>query len=166
MAKGRHYRLTGRRSYSCTLVLAMLLMISMVLLMLLSFGILSITIDTGNSPPANDLSSFEHKIVESGDGLRERGEQWTEIISWEPRAFIYHNFLSKDECEYLINLAKPHMEKSSVVDSITGRSTDSRVRTSSGMFLKRGRDKIIRDIEKRIADFSFIPVGNERQLIS
>lgn len=22
-----------------------------------------------------------------------RGEQWTEIISWEPRAFVYHNFL-------------------------------------------------------------------------
>ena len=20
-------------------------------------------------------------------------EQWTEILSWEPRAFIYHNFL-------------------------------------------------------------------------
>ena len=34
-----------------------------------------------------------------------------------------------------------------------------RVRTSSGMFLKRGQDKIIRDIEKRIADFTFIPVG-------
>lgn len=27
------------------------------------------------------------------------------------------------------------------------------------MFLSRGRDKIIRDIEKRIADFTFIPVG-------
>jgi len=30
--------------------------------------------------------------------------------------------------------------------------------TSSGTFLPRGRDKIIRDIEKRVADFSFIPV--------
>lgn len=28
-----------------------------------------------------------------GDGLGERGEQWTEILSWEPRAFLYHNFL-------------------------------------------------------------------------
>lgn len=26
-------------------------------------------------------------------GLGERKEQWTEILSWEPRAFIYHNFL-------------------------------------------------------------------------
>jgi hypothetical protein len=34
-----------------------------------------------------------------------------------------------------------------------------RVRTSSGMFLRRGLDRVIREIEKRIADFSFIPVG-------
>ncbi|GKU90162.1 hypothetical protein SLEP1_g4198 [Rubroshorea leprosula] len=50
------------------------------------------------------------------------------------------------------------MVKSTVVDSETGRSKDSRVRTSSGMFLRRGQDKIIRDIEKRIADFTFIPI--------
>ncbi|KAA3469060.1 putative prolyl 4-hydroxylase 3 [Gossypium australe] len=68
------------------------------------------------------------------------------IISWE-------------ECEYLINLAKPYMKKSTVVDSKTGQSKDSRVRTSSGMFLRRGQDKIIMDIEKRIADYTFIPVG-------
>lgn len=34
-----------------------------------------------------------------------------------------------------------------------------RVRTSSGTFLARGRDKTIREIEKRISDFTFIPVG-------
>ncbi|KAF5960892.1 hypothetical protein HYC85_002101 [Camellia sinensis] len=38
-------------------------------------------------------------------------------------------------------------------------NTIDRVRTSSGAFLPRGRDKIIRNIEKRIADFSFIPEG-------
>ncbi|KAH7443374.1 hypothetical protein KP509_02G031300 [Ceratopteris richardii] len=83
---------------------------------------------------------------------------WVEFISWEPRAFIYHNFLSKEECEYLITLAKPHMIKSTVVDNESGKSKDSRVRTSSGTFLARGQDKTIRDIEKRIADFTFIPV--------
>lgn len=35
----------------------------------------------------------------------------------------------------------------------------SRVRTSSGTFLARGRDKIIRNIEKKIADFTFLPAG-------
>lgn len=34
-----------------------------------------------------------------------------------------------------------------------------RVRTSSGTFLARGRDKMIRNIEKKIADFTFLPVG-------
>lgn len=38
----------------------------------------------------------------------------------------YHFEQSKEECEYLINLAKPFMVKSSVVDSKTGKSTESR----------------------------------------
>jgi hypothetical protein len=33
------------------------------------------------------------------------------------------------------------------------------VRTSSGTFIMRGHDKIMSNIEKRIADFTFIPVG-------
>ncbi|MCO5579577.1 hypothetical protein L7F22_033434 [Adiantum nelumboides] len=49
------------------------------------------------------------------------------------------------------------MVKSSVIDSSTGKSKDSRVRTSSGTFLGRGQDRIIRAIEKKIADFTFIP---------
>ncbi|KAK9270366.1 hypothetical protein L1049_025945 [Liquidambar formosana] len=161
MAKARYSRLQGKKwsSSTFTLVLSMLLMLSIVLLVLLALGIFSLPVGSHDSQPPNDLASFRRKIVvEIDDGLGERGEQWTEVLSWEPRAFIYHNFLSKEECEYLISLAKPHMVKSTVVDSKTGQSTDSRVRTSSGMFLKRGRDKIIRDIEKRIADFTFIPV--------
>ncbi|KAF9600206.1 hypothetical protein IFM89_005030 [Coptis chinensis] len=163
MAKGgRHSRMLGRKfSSTFTLVLAMLLMLSFVLLMLLALGILSIPMNNNDDDGAKavvDLASFVHKNVQRGDGVGEnRRDQWTEILSWEPRAFVYHNFLSKEECDYLINLAKPHMEKSTVVDSETGRSKDSRVRTSSGTFLQRGRDKIIRDIEKRIADFTFIP---------
>lgn len=40
--------------------------------------------------------------------------------------FTYHLKQSKEECEYLIELAKPYMVKSSVVDSKTGKSTESR----------------------------------------
>lgn len=28
-----------------------------------------------------------------GDGDGGRGDQWAEVISWEPRAVVYHNFL-------------------------------------------------------------------------
>ncbi|XP_020576604.1 probable prolyl 4-hydroxylase 3 [Phalaenopsis equestris] len=145
-----------RRSSPCSCVLAVFLSISMFILVLLSLGILSLPIKSKDAPKVelrSDRSVYE-KIK------TERGEQWVEVISWEPRAFIYHNFLSNEECNYLIELAKPNMEKSTVVDSATGHSKDSRVRTSSGTFLKRGRDKMIRSIEKRLSDFTFLPVEN------
>ncbi|XP_028060002.1 probable prolyl 4-hydroxylase 3 [Camellia sinensis] len=173
MAKLRNTsRHQAKRLSTVTLVFAMLFMLTLVLLMLLALGILSLPVSSDDSPPMGNRINFgrkagilgesesesESESDDDDDGLGKRGEQWTEIISWEPRAFIYRNFLSKEECEYLIKLAKPHMVKSTVVDSTTGESKDSRVRTSSGMFLKRGRDKTIREIEKRIAEFTFIPV--------
>ncbi|XWS33911.1 hypothetical protein CRYUN_Cryun22dG0123600 [Craigia yunnanensis] len=159
MARPRYSRLPARKSSSSTMFLTMLIIFTFLILILLALGILSIpSSNSGNSPKPNDLSSIVHNVVDRSDDDEGRGEHWVEVISWEPRAFIYHNFLSKEECEHLIDLAKPHMEKSTVVDSETGKSKDSRVRTSSGTFLARGRDKIIRNIEKRIADFTFIPV--------
>ncbi|KAJ9165920.1 hypothetical protein P3X46_020733 [Hevea brasiliensis] len=159
MAKLRHSRIQARKWSTLSLVLTMLFMLTVVLLMLLALGIFSLPISSADAPPNDLTTSYRRMAVErDGDGLGKRGEQWTEIISWEPRAFLYHNFLSKEECEHLIALAKPHMTKSTVVDSKTGKSKDSRVRTSSGMFLRRGQDKLIKSIEKRVADFSFIPV--------
>ncbi|XP_009397948.2 probable prolyl 4-hydroxylase 3 [Musa acuminata AAA Group] len=158
MARGARYSRTllGRRSSSFTLILAALLTASVVLLMLLAFGIFSLPV--GSDDRAKPDLRPRRPVHEAKDEMGQIGDQWTEMLSWEPRAFIYHNFLSKKECDYLIELAKPHMEKSTVVDSATGRSKDSRVRTSSGMFLRRGKDKIIHAIEKRIADYTFIPV--------
>ncbi|KAJ7944108.1 Prolyl 4-hydroxylase alpha-like protein [Quillaja saponaria] len=160
MVKPRYSRLTTRKSSSSTLVLTMLVMLTFVILILLGLGFLSIPNSSGGGlPKANDLSSIVRTTAERNEEDEEGGgEQWVELISWEPRAIVYHNFLTKEECEYLINMAKPHMRKSTVVDSETGKSKDSRVRTSSGTFLARGRDKVIRKIEKRIADFTFLPV--------
>ncbi|XP_021691087.2 probable prolyl 4-hydroxylase 10 isoform X1 [Hevea brasiliensis] len=159
MAKGRYSRLPARKSSSSTIILTMLIMVTFVILILLALGILSVPSNSGDSSrKANDLSTIVRNKVDSSEGDDGRQEPSAEVISWEPRAFIYHNFLSKEECDYLINLANPHMQKSTVVDSESGKSKDSRVRTSTGTFLPRGRDKKIREIEKRIADFTFIPV--------
>ncbi|KAF5738103.1 hypothetical protein HS088_TW13G00998 [Tripterygium wilfordii] len=158
MVKPRHSRMSTRKSPSSTLALTMLLIFTFVILILLVLGILSIPSYSGESSRANDLNSIARRNADRREGDEEREEQWVEVISWEPRAFVYHNFLTKEESEYLINLAKPHMQKSTVVDSETGKSKDSRVRTSFGTFLTRGRDKMIRNIEQKIADFTFIPV--------
>ncbi|KAL6222228.1 hypothetical protein ACLB2K_005620 [Fragaria x ananassa] len=159
--KPRYGRFAGRKSLSSssTLVLTLLVMFTFVILILLALGILSVPSgSSGDSPKANDLSSIVRNSAERTQEDDRSKEQWVEVISWEPRAFVYHNFLTQQECDYLIDLAKPHMEKSTVVDSETGKSEDSRVRTSSGTFLRRGRDKVIRNIERKIANFTFLPV--------
>ncbi|KAJ3672244.1 hypothetical protein LUZ60_006965 [Juncus effusus] len=158
--------LPKNRSSPYAIALTIFVLISAFLLILLALGVFSLPISSPLNSEENQEETHGHHrhrhgrsaAQKSGEGLGERGAQWTEVISWEPRAFVYHNFLSKKECEYLIELAKPNMVKSTVVDSTTGQSKDSRVRTSSGTFLQRGRDKVIRTIEQRIADYTFIPV--------
>ncbi|KAK8515958.1 hypothetical protein V6N12_066796 [Hibiscus sabdariffa] len=59
-----------------------------------------------------------------------------EIISWSPRIIVLHNFLSYEECDYLRAIALPRLQVSTVVDAKTGMGVKSKVRTSSGMFLK------------------------------
>ena len=33
-----------------------------------------------------------------------------ELLSWKPRAFLYHNFLSPAECQHIIQEAKPMVQ--------------------------------------------------------
>ncbi|PIN03393.1 Procollagen-proline dioxygenase [Handroanthus impetiginosus] len=61
-------------------------------------------------------------------------------ISWSPRAFLYKGFLTNEECDHLISLAKDKLEKSMVADSESGKSVLSEVRTSSGMFLQKAQN--------------------------
>jgi prolyl 4-hydroxylase len=87
-------------------------------------------------------------------------EPWVEQLGWRPRAWLYHNFLTPEECAHLIDLARPAMERSSVVDNASGKSVDSEIRTSAGMFFRRGQDDVIRAIEDRIAAFSMVPADH------
>ncbi|KAF2316208.1 hypothetical protein GH714_041549 [Hevea brasiliensis] len=47
-----------------------------------------------------------------------------------------------------------------VADNESGKSMESEVRTSSGMFLSKAQDKIVADIEARIAAWTFLPEEN------
>nr|GMC65864.1 probable prolyl 4-hydroxylase 10 [Ipomoea batatas] len=161
-AKGKSSRLPPRKTtLSWATVFTALIMVAFFVLIILALGILS---TSRESPRAHDLSTIarRNRLCREDDG--DKGDTWVEVVSWEPRAFIYHNFLSKDECEHLISLAKPSMKNSTVVDNETGKSKDSRVRTSTGTFLTRGGDQVITNIEKRISHFTHIPVENGESL--
>lgn len=52
------------------------------------------------------------------------------------------------------------MEPSTVVDNVSGERQPSKVRTSSGMFLQRGADEIVTQIEEKVAVASGIPANH------
>ncbi|GER30169.1 2-oxoglutarate (2OG) and Fe(II)-dependent oxygenase superfamily protein [Striga asiatica] len=81
-------------------------------------------------------------------------------ISWKPRAFVYEGFLTEEECNHLISLAKSELKRSAVADNLSGKSVLSEVRTSSGMFIPKGKDPIVAGIEEKIATWTFLPKEN------
>ncbi|XP_057959762.1 probable prolyl 4-hydroxylase 4 [Malania oleifera] len=81
-------------------------------------------------------------------------------ISWKPRAFVYEGFLTDKECNHLISIAKSELKRSAVADNLSGKSMLSEVRTSSGMFINKGKDPIISGIEDKIAAWTFLPKEN------
>ncbi|XP_009149614.1 probable prolyl 4-hydroxylase 8 isoform X2 [Brassica rapa] len=165
--KPKHLRPQPRKSSLTTHAFTFLILALFSILILLGLGILSLPSTRMISSRPTDFTTVERTSEgrESTYGDDEgNGERWLEVISWEPRAFLYHNFLTNEECEHLISLAKPNMAKSKVADVKTGRSKDSRVRTSSGAFLKTGHDEIVKEIEDKISDFTFIPVENGESL--
>ncbi|KAK4757060.1 hypothetical protein SAY87_007187 [Trapa incisa] len=81
-------------------------------------------------------------------------------LSWNPRAFLYRGFLSHEECDHLVKLAKGKLEKSLVADNESGKSMISEVRTSSGMFLSKALVGHRGFVDKNLKYFNFSVTEN------
>lgn len=77
-----------------------------------------------------------------------------------PRVVVFGNFLSAEECDALIALARPRMARSLTVENNTGGEAVNADRTSNGMFFRRGETELIATIEARIARLTHWPVEN------
>eukprot|EP00898_Chlorokybus_atmophyticus_P004182 jgi/Chlat1/4765/Chrsp308S00367 len=82
-----------------------------------------------------------------------------EMLSWTPRLSVYHNFLSDDECDHMIQISKSQLYRSGVVGE-NGQSKESEIRTSKGTFLSRGQDKVVKGIVDSIAMWTLLPMVN------
>ena len=73
--------------------------------------------------------------------------------------FEVDNFLSTDECDHIVGLAKPHMGASVVshMDGDEGKA-DTTWRTSTTHFLSRGQTELAKQIERRIFDITRVPI--------
>ncbi len=82
-------------------------------------------------------------------------------VSLRPLVFEIDNFLKPEECDHIIDLAKPHMGASIVnrMDGDEGKS-DTTWRTSTTHFLSRGQTDLAKRIERRIFDATRVPISH------
>ncbi len=77
-----------------------------------------------------------------------------------PRVVVFGSLLGDDECDALIELARPRLVRSETVDNATGGNEINAARTSEGMFFQRGEAPLIARLEERIAALLNWPVEN------
>ncbi|XP_065875572.1 probable prolyl 4-hydroxylase 9 [Euphorbia lathyris] len=86
-----------------------------------------------------------------------------QVLSWKPRALYFPNFATPEQCQSIINMAKPGLSPSTLAlrKGETAESTKG-IRTSSGMFISASEDKsgILDAIEEKIARVTMLPRAN------
>ncbi|MDP3797360.1 MAG: 2OG-Fe(II) oxygenase [Polaromonas sp.] len=75
-----------------------------------------------------------------------------------PDLVVFGNLLSDDECEALMDAARPRLARSLTVNIKTGGEERNRDRTSQGMFFARGENPLVQRVEARIARLVGWPV--------
>jgi prolyl 4-hydroxylase len=80
-----------------------------------------------------------------------------QVFSLQPKSFYISNLLSSEECDEIIRLAKPTLQRSAIVQSKQQQHSTNDVRTSSNAWLSRYSSPIIDHIYHRMSDLLKIP---------
>ncbi|EDV90576.1 GH14106 [Drosophila grimshawi] len=75
-----------------------------------------------------------------------------EIVLLNPFIVVFHDALSPQEIDYLQNLARPLLKRTTV--HVNGKYVSRRVRTSKGAWLERDLNNLTRRIERRVVDMT------------
>jgi len=101
---------------------------------------------------------YEGCGLNTGNKIHIDGHNIAVLMKLEkPRAILFGNVLSHDECDQLIALSKTQLLRSGVVDHQTGNTELHEHRTSSGTFFHRGTTPLIAMIDKRLAALMQVP---------
>jgi prolyl 4-hydroxylase len=109
---------------------------------------------TGVRVPTIDLAGSPRRI--------DAGDRWVDVITHlnHPRVVVLGNLLSAEECDAIIESAKPRLARSLTVQTSTGGEELNPDRTSNGMFFNRGQTPEVTALEERIARLVGWPVEN------
>jgi hypothetical protein len=87
-------------------------------------------------------------------------EFYMKELSWAPRIFVFKNFLTDEECDRMIKMAKDRLKQSSLYSG-EGNFADSKTRSSQDMFFN---PEETRWIDERIARATRIPLSHGESL--
>jgi prolyl 4-hydroxylase len=123
----------------------------------------------GTPPPEHtvnlDMSAPEYQYetprIAPGNIIRAADAEIRVLQRLErPIIVLLEGVLSGPECASLIELARPRLRRSTVVDPHTGTNTVADYRNSEGMFFHLGETALIARLEQRIAALMNCPVEN------
>ncbi len=97
----------------------------------------------------------ERNVLDAGD----RQLQALALMR-DPHIVVLADLLSAEECEGLIEAARPRLSRSLTVAVKTGGEEENADRTSQGMFFERGESALIERIEARLAHLLQWPVDH------
>lgn len=87
-----------------------------------------------------------------GSTYVDAGDRQVEVVvsSLMPRIVVFDGFLSEQECDELVEEARPRLTRSGVIQPMSGAAVVTDVRTSQGMFFRLGETPLVQKIERRI----------------
>jgi prolyl 4-hydroxylase len=100
-------------------------------------------------------SAGQHAWLDAGD----RRVQALAVMH-EPPIIVLGQLLDDQECEALMDAARPRLQRSLTVSLQSGGEEENVDRTSQGMFFQRGETELIERIEQRLARLLNWPVEN------
>lgn len=88
-------------------------------------------------------------------------QPWSVTMSMsKPIIVAYQNVLSYEECDRLVEMAKPKLQRSTTVHSETGEFKPHEHRTSQGTFFQLRENAFIKEIDERVSRMMNLPVEN------
>ncbi len=84
-----------------------------------------------------------------------------ERVSNYPLVYVCDHFLTDEECDYFVDMGRPFLKRSTVVDSNSSGELIDKRRSSLGMFISsESTDFLVKKVHRRIAKVTRIPEEN------
>ena len=118
--------------------------------------------DAGGSPTSTAPRAVPWPEAAGQRALLDAGDRQVHalVVMREPNIIVLGDLLSAQECDALVEAARPRLSRSLTVAVKTGGEEENEDRTSQGMFFERGESELITRIEQRLAHLLNWPMEN------